>query len=1206
MGLGGEELYDSSQELGSGKNNAQGEPTVEENEADLVVGEVVKLKAVVEELVAQSFKAKPTWRSCIVTLCREAAKNQSKLLHLMLKFTNVNEGENEELGSGSVNAQRTKSMRQLEGDDLAEFRQSMKKIELPPFYGEDRAGWIARAEVYFNVQETREAIRVNLAQLCMEGIMIHIFHALLNEYDEGEGSIYDQLAAIKQIGSIEDYITSFECLIAQYEIRARIRSLQVAHPLSRGRMMNVARAIDVEISGRNKIWQGRGESRGDRSQVGHQPISTVVGKTGPEQNGGSWGGNGPGPSVQKDWGAKNKGGSRDRGVNHLSYQEHLDRKQRGLCFKCGAVYGPLHQCPIKQLKVVMVNKEIQVECEGDEEENKERDDEDEVVAECTTPNDQPRTMKLHGLIGEIPMLFLVNSGATHNFISRKLVEALGWQWERTKQMKILMGDRHKFETQGICRGIKVRINDGHGRDIRDDVANKVGRDNCGLEKTMNEDPDSARRETSKRGPSWGFIEREKMEVAELGPEQRSVLNNMLQHFKDVFEELKGLPPRRTSARVDGSGHIRHSHNAYSSLVILVKKKINKWRMCVDYRVLKKATIPDKFSIPVIEKLLDELHGAKYFSKLDLHSGYHQVRMREEDIPKITFITHEGHYEYLVMPFGLMNASSTFQALMNEVFRTLLRRGVLVFFDDILVTATLLVKVLAVLRDHQLFANKEKCLFGHEKRRIATNVYWKGMKKDVQQFVQACDTCQRKKYITATPNGLLQPLQIFERIWKDISMDFISGLPQSKGFEEILVVIFVKEIVRLHGIPNSVVSDRDPIFMSLFWVELFKMRGKKMKMSTVYHPQSDGQTELWFNTTYHSSTQITPFEAVYGITPPKMVQVVQGEVRVAAIQKDLLERDEAQRQLKSHLLGVQDRMMIQANKHQRERHFSLGDLVFLNRINHKLSAKYYGPFEVEEKVEVAYRLKLPPTSKIHPVFHVSLLKKAVGKYKVDDALPTGLDDDRVKVLVPIAILATRNYTKRGETKKEQNEDEATWEDEVNIRSQFPEFSLGDKALIHEEGIDTYPGEELYDSSQELGFGQRVLEPSEFFGDGIDYVYLEESKWSGMSKMRRKKHKEGRRWRVGRNTEMRKWKVLEKGVCDKYGEVEKKKKKRSRWKCVPITPCHMEEELSSSSFYGFYLYGHIWEARIKALTPQSEEQAWLLNLRVNSLTQTSLSS
>ena len=153
------------------------------------------------------------------------------------------------------------------------------------------------------------------------------------------------------------------------------------------------------------------------------------------------------------------------------------------------------------------------------------------------------------------------------------------------------------------------------------------------------------------------------------------------------------------------------------------------------------------------------------------------------------------------------------------------------------------------------------------RRLAANVYWVGMKGVVQEFVRSCDVCQRQKYLASSPGGLLQPLPIPERIWEDISMDFIIGLPKSKGYEAIFVVvdrlskychfiplkhpytarslaeIFSKEVVKLHGIPMSIVSDRDPIFMSNFWRELFKAQGTQLKMSSSYHPESDDQTEV---------------------------------------------------------------------------------------------------------------------------------------------------------------------------------------------------------------------------------------------------------------------------------------------------------------------------------------------------------------------------
>ncbi|TYK31571.1 Transposon Tf2-9 polyprotein [Cucumis melo var. makuwa] len=279
--------------------------------------------------------------------------------------------------------------------------------------------------------------------------------------------------------------------------------------------------------------------------------------------------------------------------------------------------------------------------------------------------------------------------------------------KETAHYGVILGSDTTIQGKGVCEGVEIQLKNWKLKEeflplelggvdviLEQDEGYLV---ECRVMKIMN---------SEKKEQQWIDAS-----VVETNP-----VHMMLKQFEDVFEWPEKLLPRREIEHhihlKDGTdpinvrlyiygyhqkeemeklveemlifGVIRPSKSPFSSLVLLVKKKDGSWRFCVDYRAVNNATVPDKFSIPVMEELFDELNGATLFSKIDLKSGYHQIRMAEEDIQKTAFRTQEEHYEFLVMPFGLTNAPATFQALMNTIFKPYLRKFVLVFFDDIVI------------------------------------------------------------------------------------------------------------------------------------------------------------------------------------------------------------------------------------------------------------------------------------------------------------------------------------------------------------------------------------------------------------------------------------------------------------------------------------------------------------------------------------------
>jgi hypothetical protein len=409
--------------------------------------------------------------------------------------------------------------------------------------------------------------------------------------------------------------------------------------------------------------------------------------------------------------------------------------------------------------------------------------------------------------------------------------------------------------------------------------------------------------------------------------------------------------------------------------------------------------------------------------------------------------------------------------------------------------------------------------GHSGNRVTLHrlkqlFYWPLLKQFVQQQIAECPVCQISKGEHVPYPGLLNPLPIPKQKWSEISLDFIEGLPKSKGKNVILVVVdrltkyahflplahpytaqkvadlFIDNICKLHGPPSVIVSDRDTVFTSVIWKEIFAALRVTLNFSTAHHPETDGQTErvnqcleqylrcmafqepkkwcdwlpaaeMWYNCSYHTAIKMTPFEALYEYAPPRIQEFSLSNIATTEVQMNMQEKQNMLQTLQTNLLQAQQRMKKYADLKRTERTFDVGAMVYLKmqpyrqtalglRNALKLTSKWYGPFKVIQRVgNAAYKLQLPEGTLLHDVFHVNQLKRHLGKNAVPNPqLPLVTPDGKIKV-APLAVLARRQVPRNAGSYQvaepqwlihweNLTPDEATWEDAKFIQATFPSF------------------------------------------------------------------------------------------------------------------------------------------------------------------------
>ena len=624
------------------------------------------------------------------------------------------------------------------------------KLNFPSFDGtSDSLPWLTKCVAYFRGMRTMEEEKVWMAMMHLEGIAAEWYYALERDYGIltwprfanfvnmrfGPPLRTNGLAELKDLrrtSTVDDYIRQFSlalCHCADLSMQHQVNlftaglgeplrtDVELQAPSHLQTAMNLTRAYerrDTEVNNALRGMYRAPTTKTDASPAQQRP--TMV--------------------------------TRPR-FKRLTAEEMAAKRANGECYHCAEKYTADHKCNARGVFLIELDDDAEADTLADDL---------GVSLHALTGIDVGGTMKLHFRIGDTTLLALVDSGSTHTFIHETTASRLGLSVEPRPGLTVKVANGERVTSQGACPMLRVSI-DAEDFDHTCYVLPLVGFDVVlGVQWLRSLGPvlwnfDALTMTLWRHGRTmtWTGVG---------GPTPRcnaivgtqDLLPALLDSYADVFAEPRGLPPqRRQDHRIRllpgtppvavrpyrypqllkdeierqcedmlQQGIIRECTSAFSSPVLLVKKADGSWRFCVDYRELNAQTVKDKFPIPVVDKLLAELHGAKFFTKLDLRSGYHQVCMHPDDVDKTAFLTHRGHFEFLVMPFGLTNAPSTFQSLMNDVLKPFIRKFVLVFFDDILIFSSswaehlqYIKQVLQVLQEHHLVLKRSKCSFGQE-------------------------------------------------------------------------------------------------------------------------------------------------------------------------------------------------------------------------------------------------------------------------------------------------------------------------------------------------------------------------------------------------------------------------------------------------------------------------------------------------------------